>query len=66
MSDDSFGTIFGGFILGAILGVLAGVALVVETDTHIKGAAKAIELCERNIPRNQECIAVITAEVKHD
>ena len=52
------------FILGVLLGFLIGAIIATESDIYRVGAKESIAQCEASLPRDQHCVAVITAKPK--
>lgn len=58
------------FLIGCVLclffGFILGMFTQWETDDKIQGAINAISECQKSLPRDQVCEAVITARVVED
>lgn len=51
------------FIGGCIVGIFVSFFVMFSTNNHFTEAYAAIVECQKNLPRNMYCKAVITAEV---
>lgn len=58
-----------GFIFGNILGIIAGIWISIGfqdimSDSYKNQIKKVIEVCEKDLPRNQHCVITGVVESK--